>query len=131
MVLASFESPANLPLARELWNEDAADVLWKLDIPTLILIGRKDLQVDATLDGGALERAAAGKDNITIEYPANANHVFKEETRPTSEVLAAPGNGYNEDGTHLDPESLAMILDWLYEVLSITRELPIERNIEK
>jgi pimeloyl-ACP methyl ester carboxylesterase len=126
MVLASFESPANLPLARELWNEDAADVLPEVTIPTLILIGRKDLQVDATLDGGALERVATGKDNITFDYPANANHVFKEETRPTAEVLAAPGNGYNEDGTHLDPESLAKILDWLYGVLSITRELPAE-----
>jgi pimeloyl-ACP methyl ester carboxylesterase len=126
MVFASFESPANLPLARELWNEDAADVLPKVTVPTLILIGRKDLQVDATLDGGALERAADGRDTFTFAYPANANHVFKEETRPTSEVLAAPGSGYNEDGTHLDPESLTKILDWLHEVLSITRKRPTE-----
>jgi hypothetical protein len=126
MVLASFESPANLPLARELWNEDAAEDLPKVTVPTLILIGRKDLQVDAILDGGVLEGVAQGRDNITLEYPANANHVFKEETRTTAEVLAAPGNGYNEDGTHLDPESLAKILDWLSEVFSIMREPPTE-----
>jgi hypothetical protein len=118
MVLASFESPANVPLARELWNEDAADVLPMVEIPTLILIGRKDLQVDATVDGSALERAATGKENITFAYPANANHVFKEETRPTAEVVAAPGNGYNEDGSHLDPEALETILGWLHGVLA-------------
>jgi pimeloyl-ACP methyl ester carboxylesterase len=118
MVLASFESPANLPLARELWAEDAADLLPEVEIPTLVLIGRKDLQVDASADGGPLERAAAGKDNVTFAYPANANHVFKEDTRTLAEVVVAPGNGYNEDGTHLDPEALETILGWLREVLA-------------
>jgi len=118
MVLASFESPANLPLARELWNEDAAIILPKVEIPTLVLIGRKDLQINATVDGRALERAATGKDNITFAYPTNANHVFKEETRPPAEVAAAPGIGYNEDGTRLDPEALEMMLGWLHEVLA-------------
>jgi pimeloyl-ACP methyl ester carboxylesterase len=118
MVLASFESPGNLPLARELWSEDAADLLPEVEIPTLILIGRKDLQVDATLDGTPLESAAAGKDNITFAYPTNANHVFKEEMRSTAEVMTTPGNGYNEDGTHLDPEALATILGWLRGVLA-------------
>jgi len=113
MVLASFESPANLPLARELWVESAADELPNVDIPTLILIGRRDLQVDATADGIPLEQAAAGKDDITFAYPANANHVFKEDTRTPAEQAAAPGDGYNEDGTHLDPEALSAVLDWL------------------
>ena len=116
LVLASFEAPANLPLARELWFESAATELPNVDVPTLILIGRKDLQVDATADGGPLEQAAAGKDNITFAYPANANHVFKEDTRTPAEVVAVPGNGYNEDGTHLDPEALSAILGWLHGV---------------
>jgi pimeloyl-ACP methyl ester carboxylesterase len=118
MVLTSFESPGNLPLARELWSEDAADFLPELEIPTLILIGRKDLQIDVTLDGTPLELAAAGKENITFAYPAHANHVFKEEMRSTAEVMTIPGNGYNEDGTHLDPEALATILGWLHGVLA-------------
>lgn len=113
LVLASFESPANLPLARELWAEDAADLLPKVEIPALVLIGRKDLQVDATADGRPLEQAAAGKSNVTFAYPANANHVFKEDTRTPAELAAAPGTGYNEDGTHLDPEALETILGWL------------------
>lgn len=118
MVLASFESPANLPLARELWSENAAIVLPEVEIPTLVLIGGKDLQVDATTDGHALELAATGKDNVTFAYPANANHVFKEDTRPLAEIVAAPGSGYNEDGTHLDPEALVTMLDWLQRVFA-------------
>ena len=117
MVLASFEAPANLPLARELWAEDAAGLLPLVEIPTLVLIGRKDLQIDVTLDGGPLEKAATGKDNITFAYPANANHVFKEDTRTAAEVAAAPGDAYNQDGIHLDPEALETILGWLRGVL--------------
>jgi len=82
MVLASFESPANLPLARETLNEDAADVLWKLDIPTLILIGRKDLQVDATLDGGALERLPLREGQHTMSTRRKRQPRLKEETAP-------------------------------------------------
>jgi hypothetical protein len=118
MVLASFEAPANLPLARELWDEDAAVSLREVEIPTLVLIGRKDLQIDATLDGEPLERAAIGKDNVTFAYPANANHVFKEDTRPLAEVVAAPSTGYNETGTRLDPEALETILAWLQGVFA-------------
>jgi hypothetical protein len=116
MVLASFEAPANLPLARELWDEDATVSLREVEIPTLVLIGRKDLQIDVTLDGEPLERAVFGKGNITFAYPANANHVFKEDTRPLAEVVAAPGTGYNETGTRLDPEAFETILAWLQGV---------------
>ncbi|NNN08706.1 MAG: alpha/beta fold hydrolase [Acidimicrobiaceae bacterium] len=118
MVLASFENPANLPLARQLWGEDAAVSLCEVQIPTLVLIGRKDLQIDAVLDGEPLERAAIGKDNVTIVHPPNANHVFKEDTRPLSEIVAAPGTGHNETGTRLDPEALDTILAWLQGVLA-------------
>jgi hypothetical protein len=119
MVLASFEAPVNLPLARELWDEDATKSLREVEIPTLVLIGRKDLQIDATLDGQPLERAAAGKDNLTFAYPANANHVFKEDVRTLDDVAAALGNGYNQNGTHLDPEALETILDWLHKVFVV------------
>lgn len=117
MVLASFESPANLPLARELWTEDAAEPLRNVEIPTLVLIGRKDVQVDAVADGQPLEQAAAANRHVTFAYPANANHVFKKDSRLPAEVAAAPGNGYNTDGTELDPEALETIIDWLRRVL--------------
>lgn len=118
MVLASFEAPANLPLARELWDEDATVSLREVEIPTLVLIGHKDLQIDATLDGEPLERATIGKGNVTFAYPANANHVFKEDTRPLAEAVAAPGTGYNETSTRLDPEALETILVWLHGVFA-------------
>jgi pimeloyl-ACP methyl ester carboxylesterase len=118
MVLASFESPANLPLARELWTENATHDLPKVEIPTLVLIGLKDLQIDALVDGSALEEVATGNDNVTFAYPANANHVFKEDIRSRAEILASPDNGYNEDGTHLDPEALSTILNWLRGVFA-------------
>ena len=113
MVLASFDAPANLPLARELWLESGCDSLRKVQIPTLVLIGGRDVQIDAQADGGPLREAAAGMANVTFAFPPNANHVFKEDSRTPAEVAASPGNGYNEPGTRLDPESLATILDWL------------------
>lgn len=76
MVLAGFESAANLPLARELWAAEATESLRKVDIPTLVLIGGTDVQIDAVADGRPLEQAAWGKDNVTFAYPQTANHVF-------------------------------------------------------
>ena len=46
MLLKSLENPANLPFARELWTADAAPLLRQVDVPVLVIIGKKDLQVD-------------------------------------------------------------------------------------
>ncbi|WP_427170422.1 alpha/beta hydrolase family protein [Arthrobacter sp. 92] len=119
MVLASFEAPANLPLARELWVESTGDSLTKVRIPALVLIGGRDVQIDARADGGPLQEAAAGMANVTFAFPPNANHVFKEDTRTPDEVAALPGNGYNAPETHLDPESLATILGWLERTVNL------------
>ncbi|WP_345764012.1 alpha/beta hydrolase family protein [Diaminobutyricibacter sp. McL0608] len=116
MVLASFETPANLPFARELWVESASDSLALVGIPTLVLIGGRDVQIDLHADGDPLQRVAQGMNNVTFAFPPNANHVFKEDTRTPDEVAASPGNGYNDPGTHLDPESLDTILGWLRSV---------------
>jgi uncharacterized protein len=117
MVLASFEAPANLPIARELWLESASDTLSDIAIPTLILIGGKDVQIDVHADGEPLESIATGMSNVTFAYPRNANHVFKEELRSPAEIAASPGTGYNEQQTTLDPESLRLILAWLHQTL--------------
>ncbi|MFP3637289.1 hypothetical protein, partial [Bacillus sp. SIMBA_033] len=65
MVLSSFEAPANLPLARELWMENAADSLSAVKVPTLALIGGRDLQIDQHADGDPLRAAATGMANVT------------------------------------------------------------------
>lgn len=116
LVLASFETPANLPFARELWVESTCDSLTKVRIPTLVLIGGSDVQIDLHADGDPLQHAAAGMANVTFAFPPTANHVFKEDTRTPAEVASTPGNGYNGAGTHLDPESLSTILTWLRTV---------------
>jgi hypothetical protein len=85
-----------------------------------VLIGGRDIQVDAGADGAPLKAAAAGASGVTFAFPPNANHVIKEELRPAAEVAAAPGSGYNEDGTRLDPEALDTILGWLRRVLEPT-----------
>ncbi|ORI20009.1 alpha/beta hydrolase [Rhodococcus sp. 1163] len=113
MVLAGLEAPANLPFIRELWIESATDSLVKIQIPALVLIGAKDGQIDMAADGIPLQEAAAGMANVTFAFPANANHVFKEDLRTSAEIAASPGSGFNEPGTRLDPESLETILTWL------------------
>jgi dienelactone hydrolase len=120
MVLASFEAPMNLPLARELWNESARDSIRNVRIPALVLIGGKDVQIDVHADGDPLREATAGMANVTFAFPPNANHVFKEDTRTASEIAAAPGSGYNEPGTRVDPDSVETILSWLRETLNVT-----------
>lgn len=116
MVLASFETPANLPFARELWVESAVESLARVRIPTLVMIGAKDVQVDRHADGDPLQRAAVGVPNVMFAFPPLANHVFKEDTRTPEEVAASPSDGYNAPDTHLDPESMRTILDW-FEVV--------------
>jgi dienelactone hydrolase len=119
MVLASFEAPANLPFARELWVESACDSLGKVRIPALVLIGGRDVQIDVQADGAPLQATATGMTNVAFAFPPNANHVFKEDTRTPAEVAATPGIGYNDPDTHLDPEALTTILNWLRRTLDL------------
>ena len=114
MLLQSLESPANLPLARELWMANAAPLLRQMDVPVLVIIGKKDLQVDWQVDGEPLKLAAAGHEEVTFLFPENANHVLKEELRSRSELVPAEMmESYNGPDTHLDPQAMASILDWL------------------
>jgi alpha-beta hydrolase superfamily lysophospholipase len=114
MLLQSLETPANLPFARELWTADAASLLSQVDAPTLVIIGKKDLQVDWRADGEALQSAAPGHANVTFLFPENANHVLKEEIRPLTELtLADASPHYNAADARLDPSALASILSWL------------------
>lgn len=105
MLLKSLETPANLPFARELWTANAASLLRKVDVPVLVIIGKKDLQVDWQ---------AEGHEEVTFLFPENANHVLKQELRPRSELVPAEiTQSYNGPETRLDPQALASILEWL------------------
>lgn len=110
-LFAGLVAPANLPFARELMSVDPAALLAQVSAPVLVLIGEKDIQVNAQVDGPALE-AAAG-DNVTFVYPPNANHVLKLETTPADQLTAASATAYNAPDAVLDPDALQAILDWL------------------
>ncbi|MGH2493743.1 MAG: alpha/beta hydrolase family protein [Ktedonobacteraceae bacterium] len=114
MLLKSLETPANLPFARELWMADAVPLLRQVDVPVLVIIGKKDLQIDWQADGEPLQRAAAGREEVTFLFPENANHVLKQELRPRSELVPAEmTESYNGPNTRLDPQALDSILEWL------------------
>lgn len=114
MLLQSLEAPVNLPLARELWLANAAPLLSQVDVPVLVVIGKRDLQVDWQADGEPLQRAAAGHANVTFLFPENANHVLKHEPRPRSELaLSEVVPSYNSPDARLDADALAAILEWL------------------
>ena len=114
MLLQSLASPANLPFSRELWLADAATLLEQVDVPVLVIIGKKDFQVDWQADGAPLQHAAAGRTDVTFLFPEHANHVLKEELRPR-EGLATEATlaNYNGPDTRLDPQALASIMEWL------------------
>ena len=113
-LLQALETPVNLPFARQLWTAEAASLLARVDVPTLVVIGKKDIQVDWRDDGGPLQRAASGKPQVTFVFPDDANHVLKHEPRPRAEIDAATAlNGYNAADAELDADGLAEIVAWL------------------
>ncbi|MGH7608967.1 MAG: alpha/beta hydrolase [Candidatus Dormibacteria bacterium] len=114
MLVQALESPANLPFARELWTADAAAPLKDVNIPTLVVIGKKDLQVDWQADGAALERAAEGQEDVSFLFPENANHILKHEPRPRGELTQAEVMPrYNAPDAFLDPDTVAAVVSWL------------------
>ncbi len=114
MLLLSLETPFNLPFARELRSANPSELIAKVREPVLVVIGRKDIQVDWEIDGGALERAASGIVNVEFAYPEEADHVLKHEDRPRDALSAAEvGAHYNSEGRVLDAGALTVITSWL------------------
>ena len=93
---------------------DGAPLLARIDVPTLVIIGKKDIQVDLQSDGERLQHAAAGRADITFLFPNDANHVLKHESRPRSELNAAQAvSSYNAPEATLDSEAMASTIQWL------------------
>jgi uncharacterized protein len=114
MLLQSLQSPMNLPFSRELWVYSLPERVAKIAEPILVLIGKKDIQVDWQSDGKLLEAAKVSSNNATFAYPENANHVLKyEETTRERLVAADVGLRYNAQDAVLDQEALKAILTWL------------------
>jgi hypothetical protein len=114
MLLQSLETPANLPFARELWMYHLPEFIKKVNEPTLVVIGKKDIQVDWKIDCGLLENAVAQKSDVSFVYPENANHVLKHEELPRDALTAQYVSlHYNAPDAELDVETVAAIVNWL------------------
>jgi pimeloyl-ACP methyl ester carboxylesterase len=113
-IILGVTNPVNQPFARELWATEPVSMLIKVKAPTLIVIGKKDMQVDWRVDGPIFEATAKLHDNITLVYVENANHVLKCELRERSQLTAAEvATSYNAEGSLLDPEAVTAITTWL------------------
>jgi pimeloyl-ACP methyl ester carboxylesterase len=112
-LLMALTIPANLPFAKEFWLYDPAKFLGKVEVPVLVVIGKKDVQVDWQLDGAPLEAATKGEPDVSFLYPENANHVLKFEPAPRSELTGMAAFKYNVEDTKLDPEAVEGIVGWL------------------
>lgn len=112
-LLFSLATPANLPFARELWNYNPSEYIAKVKEPILVMIGKKDVQVDWQIDGKALENATANKNSVTFVYPENADHVLKYEEKPREKITSEALLRYNVQNRKLDQEAIDSILNWL------------------
>ncbi len=114
LLLQSLENPANLPFSRELWTYSLPEQFAKINEPTLVVIGKKDIQVDWKTDGKALENAAVGKSDVKFVYPEDSNHLLKHEKIPR-EALSAHyvSLHYNASDAEIDREAVETIFDWL------------------
>ncbi len=114
MLLHSLENPANLSFSRELWTYYLPEHIAKVNEPILVVIGKKDIQVDWKIDGDLLEKATANKVAVSFAYPENANHVLTHEEAPR-EALAAQyvSLHYNAQDKEIDREAENIIVDWL------------------
>jgi pimeloyl-ACP methyl ester carboxylesterase len=115
-LIASLMTPANLPFARELWTYRLPEHITHVNEPLLVMIGKKDLQIDWKIDGGLLEKATSGNSFASFVYPKNANHVLKHEELPLEKLVGqSVGLRYNAPDAELDEEAARVISDWLDE----------------
>lgn len=106
--------PINLPFSRELWLFNPITTLADVRVPVLIVLGKKDIQVDWRIDGPIFEALAKEHANISISYFENTNHVMKFEPKPRTQLTAAEvAASYSAEDALLDPEPVAAIISWL------------------
>jgi hypothetical protein len=114
MLLHSLETPANLPFARELWMYRLSEFIAKVNEPILVVIGKKDIQVDWKIDGELLEKAVTQNPDASFAYPENANHILKHEEKPREALTAQYVSlHYNASDAILDEETTGVIINWL------------------
>jgi hypothetical protein len=113
-VIMAITMPVNQPFARELWMYNPIVKLAEVTVPVLIVLGKKDIQVDWQIDGSLFEAVAKEHDNITISYLENASHVLKYEPRSRAQLTPTEVmTSYGADDVMLDPDTVDSIASWL------------------
>ncbi len=113
-VIMAFLQKEARPFVYELLKAEPLEAFARVSEPMLVIIGKKDVQIKWHDDGKLLEQAVKPAQNVTFSYPENANHVLKHYAKPIkSSTPAELMMGYNGEGTHLDEESLQVIVNWL------------------
>ena len=113
-VIQGITQPANQPFSRELWVFNPAVKLAEMRVPILIVLGKKDIQVDWQVDGLIFEAVAKEHDNISIIYAENANHVMKLEPKPRAQLTPTEVmTTYSSDAVMLDSDPVGRIIAWL------------------
>jgi uncharacterized protein len=93
---------------------DPIQLAASITVPVLVIIGKKDVQVDWQVDGSRWEALAKGRSNMTLVFPDNANHVLKHEPKPREQLSQADViNSYSATDTVLDAEVVETITTWL------------------
>jgi uncharacterized protein len=106
--------PVNQRFVRELWVYNPVARLAEVHVPVMVVLGKKDIQVDWQVDGALLDTFAQTRNQIRIVYMENANHVLKFEPRPRSELTpAVVAVSYGAEDTTLDPDTVETISSWM------------------
>lgn len=80
----------------------------------MVVIGKKDIQIDRKVDGKELEKATAKNGRASFVYPENVNHVLKHEESPIEEPTPQyVSSHYNAPVTRLDEEAASITYDSL------------------
>jgi uncharacterized protein len=113
-LIQAITQPVNQPFSRELWVFSPITMLAEIAAPVLIVLGKKDIQVDWQVEGPLFESVATGHGNISIVYFENANHVLKFEPKPRAQLTPTEVmSTYSSDNVLLDPAPLNAIISWL------------------
>ena len=112
-LILGITQPFNQPFTRALGARPAGPA-GEVTVPVLVLIGKKDIQVDWQADGSLFAALAETQRNVEVVFAPEADHVLKHEARP-HETLNGPeaAASYNVEGTVLDPEAVGIIVGWL------------------
>jgi pimeloyl-ACP methyl ester carboxylesterase len=103
--------PLLSPWFRSWAKLDPAPHLAKLEVPILIMIGDKDLQVPAAPNLEKAKAALAGNPKLRAEQLPGLNHLFQAATTGTMDEYVTLSETFN-------PAALELMTQWLIEVSS-------------